>query len=71
MVSVAGLCSIGTVCDCADKLASYPEVPPTAIIHSDINFSAGHCSVSAEDSKMNPMFDILHGVSLFPITFPK
>lgn len=71
MVSVACLCSTGTVCDCRDKLASYPEVPPTAIINSDINSSAGHCSVSAEDSKMDPMFDILHGDSLFPITFPK
>lgn len=71
VVSVACLCSIGTGYDCRHKLASYPEVPPTAIIDSDINFSTGVCSVSAEDRKMDLMFDILHGNSLFPITFPK
>lgn len=71
VVSVACLCSMGTVCDRRDKLASYPEVPPTAIINSDRNCSAGHCSVSAEDGKKDPMFDILHGDSLFPITVPK
>lgn len=71
MVSVACLCSIGTGYNCRHKLASYPEVPPTAVINSDTNFSTGVCSVSAEDRKMDPMFNILHDDSVFPITFPK
>jgi len=71
VVSVACLRSTGAVCKCQDKPAYYPEVLPSAILNYDINFSTSHGSVSAEDSKMDPMFDILHGNSLFPVTFPK
>lgn len=71
MVSVACLCSLGTVYNCKDKLASYTEFAPTAVINSDINFSTDCCSMSVKESKLDPMFDILHGNSLFPIAFPK
>lgn len=59
MLSVAYLCTIATVYNYKDKLVSYPEVPTTAIVNPDTNCSTGHCSVSAEYSKMNPMFGIL------------
>lgn len=71
MLPVACLCSISSVYHCKGKPTSYPEVPLTAIINSGINFSTGHCSVWAELSWMDSVFDILHEDSLFPKTFPK
>lgn len=71
MLPVAHLCSISSVYNCKGKLVSYPEVPLTALINSGINFSTGRCSVWAEESRMDSVFDILHGDSLLPITFPK
>lgn len=68
---VAHLCSISSVYSRKGKLTSYPEVPLTAIENSVINFSTGHYSVWAEEGRIDSVFYILHGDSLFPITFPK
>lgn len=46
VVSVARLCSTGTLCKA--ELASNPGVPPG--INSDVNVSTGHCSVSVESN---------------------